>query len=162
MIISQIFAKAANDVIGNDNKLPWHLPKDLKFFKAKTLGHPIIMGRKTFESLGKPLPGRTNIVITKTPHYKVEGIVVVHSVEDALDEAKKREEKEILIIGGASIFAETMALTDKIYLTEVKASVPGNITFRFNKMDWKEIFREDHFKDGKHAYDFSFVELIRV
>lgn len=161
MIIAQIFARSENNVIGHDNQLVWHLPKDLKFFKSKTLGHPIIMGRKTFDSLGKPLPGRTNIVVTRNKDLTIEGAHVVSNVKEALEYARKDDPREILIIGGSAIFSDTNSLINKIYLTEVKASIPGNVTYEFDRGPWKEISREDHLKDEKHAYDFSFVELVR-
>jgi dihydrofolate reductase len=159
MLLSQIFAVAENGAIGKDNKLIWHLPKDLKFFKLHTTGHPVIMGRKTFESLGKPLPARTNIIITKNRNYEAAGCIVVTSLAEAIEEAKKVEDEEIFIIGGAQIFRESLPFCNKIYLTEVKAEVQGDVFYNFDKKGWEEVFREDHFKDEKHAFDFSLTIL---
>lgn len=162
MFISHIFAISENNVIGHDKQLVWSLPNDFKFFKSHTHGHPILMGRKTFESLGKPLPGRTNIVITRDAGFTAEGTIVVHSIDSAIEEAKKVEQEEIFVIGGAAIFSESLPLVNKIYLTEVKAKVEGNITYNFDRTGWKEVSREDHFKDENHAFDYSFVILVRA
>ena len=162
MDITQIFAISDNNVIGHDNKLVWRVPNDLKFFKAKTFGHPIIMGRKTFESLGKALPGRLNIVITRNKNFSAPDCIIVTGLADALEAAKKNNTEEIFVIGGAEIFSQSLLYTTKIYITEVKAEVDGNIKYNFDKVNWIEKSREDFTKDDKHAFDYSFVELIKI
>jgi dihydrofolate reductase len=162
MIKSMIVAVSENDVIGKDNQLIWHLPADLKFFKNLTMGHNIIMGRKTFESIGKALPGRTSVIITRNKNYTApEGCLVSNSLEEALRLAEKNNDTEAFIIGGAEIFKQAEDLCDKIYFTEVKASFDGDTFFHINKSTWKEIKREDHLKDEKNKFDYSFVEYVR-
>ena len=133
-----IVAAARNGVIGKDNKLPWHLPQDLKYFKAQTTGKPVIMGRKTFESIGKPLPNRTNIIITRNPDWTHENVLVCRSLADAISEAKKLSNEsfseaqafsEVMIIGGAEIYKTALPLVDKIYLTRIDADVEGDAWF---------------------------------
>nr|AIA15116.1 Dihydrofolate reductase [uncultured bacterium] len=160
MKLSIIVAVAENNVIGKDNQLIWRLPADLKHLKALTMGHPMVMGRKTFDSIGKPLPGRTSIIITRQPNYTVEGCLVVHSLEQAIIEAGNLRTEEAFIVGGAEVYRQSMSITDKIYLTEVHHSFDGD-TF-FPKIDptiWKEVKRESFPADEKNAYDFDFVEL---
>ena len=130
-IISAIAAIGKNRELGLNGKLPWHVPADLKHFKETTLGHPVIMGRKTFESLGihKPLPGRVNVVITRNPDYRAEGAVVVSSVEDAVAEAKKQDQEEIFIIGGGEIFKVAMRLINRLYLTIIDAAFEADAFF---------------------------------
>lgn len=162
MRISLIVAVAQNGVIGHDNQLIWHLPDDLKQFKRLTTGHPIIMGRKTFESIGKPLPNRTSIVITRSKNWCFEGVVVVNSVEEALEAARQTGTDEAFVIGGAEIYRVTLPLANKIYLTEVKADFEGDAHFVIpNLEDWQEISRMAHAQDEKHAVAFDFVELVR-
>lgn len=139
--IALIAAVARNGVIGRDNQLPWRLPGELKYFKAVTLGKPVVMGRKTFESLGKPLPGRTNIVITRDKLYAAADIVIVDSVEAALQQADAIAQRdaaaEIMVIGGADIYRQTLALADRLYLTQVQAEVEGDAYFPdVNFVDW--------------------------
>ncbi len=147
MIINQILAKSTNNVIGKDNDLPWHLPKDFKFFKSKTLGYPVIMGRKTYESMGKPLPGRTNIIITTNKDYQVEGCVILYSIEEAIEYAKQLPFKQIFIIGGSTIFEQSLKYVDKIFVTEVKAEVEGNIFYNFDETNWDLVWTEEHQKN---------------
>lgn len=162
MIISAIVATAKNNVIGKDNDIPWYLPADLKYFKRTTLGHHIIMGRKSFESIGRPLPKRTNIVITRDPFYMASGCVVVHSIEEALAIAKENGEEEAFVIGGGQIYKQGFPLLDKIYLTEVDLEVEGEIFFpTINKNDWKEISSEAHLPDEKNKYAYVFKVLER-
>jgi dihydrofolate reductase len=159
MIKSIIVAVSENHAIGKDNKLIWHLPADLKFFKSLTMGHHMIMGRKTFDSIGKALPGRTSIIVTRNKNYHApEGCLVSHSLHEALELAEKRQETEAFIIGGSEIFNESISLADKVYYTEVKEKLEGDTFFELNKNQWKEIKREEHTKDEKHKYDFAFVE----
>jgi dihydrofolate reductase len=162
MYISLIVAIAQNGIIGRENQLIWHLPDDLKQFKRLTTGHPIIMGRKTFESIGKPLPNRTSIVITRSKNWAFEGVVVVHSVEEALEVAGQTGTDEAFVIGGAEIYRVTLPLANKIYLTEVKADFEGDAHFVIpNLEDWQEVSRAAHAVDEKHAIAFDFVELVR-
>lgn len=168
MKISLIAAVAENQVIGRSNDLPWHLPDDFKFFKEKTKGHPIIMGRKSLESLGKPLPKRTNIVITRDPNripatYKDQGVVIVDSLEKALNVAKQVEENEIFVIGGAEIYTLALPLATTLYLTEIRQSYEGDAYFpQFDKNEWQEVSRQHHSADERHRASFDFVtyELI--
>jgi dihydrofolate reductase len=140
--------------------LPWRLPDDLKRFKAITLGKPVVMGRKTFESIGKPLPGRTNIVISRQPDYQAEGCVTVRSLDEALSAADARE---AMIIGGAEIYRQVLPRVDQIYLTRVHAEVPGDVQFpSIVWEDWIECESEYHPADGRHAYPFTFLKLARL
>ncbi len=162
MKLSLIVAIAENYVIGNNNELIWHLPADLKMFRRLTTGHPIIMGRKTFDSIGKPLPNRTSIVITRNTDLTIEGCVMVNSLEDAILEAQKIETTEAFIIGGAAIYELAIDLVDTMYVTEIHHSFEGDAFFpSINKDTWNEVAREKHFKDEKHAYDFDFVTYER-
>jgi dihydrofolate reductase len=157
-----VAAYAQNRVIGRNNELVWRLPKDFKHFKDLTIGHPIIMGRKTFESLGKPLANRTSIIITRNSQYQQEGCIVVHSLEEALSEAKQLDE-QIFIIGGAEIYKQALPISDLMYLTEVKASPEGDSFFpEFSINEWKETARKSFPKDDKHQYDFDFVTWERI
>lgn len=141
--------------LGAKNALLWHLPDDLKRFKAITSGHAIIMGRKTFEAIGKPLPQRKNIVITRQPDYKAEGCVVVSSLEAALKTAG--EDSEVFIIGGGEIYKLALPVANKMYLTFVDANVPADTFFpKFNENEWRLVREEPHMKDEKHPYSFVF------
>ncbi|REA57916.1 dihydrofolate reductase [Dyadobacter luteus] len=158
MLISIIVAVSENGVIGKDNQLIWRLPNDLKRFKALTLGHPMIMGRKTFESIGKPLPGRTSIVITRNQDFKADGILVVHSLEEALTEARKIEQQEVFIIGGGELYKQALPITDKLYITEVETVTNGDTFFEIsNPEQWEEIERTVHQADDRHIFSFNFV-----
>lgn len=162
MTLSIIVAVAANGVIGNQNQLIWHLPDDLKNFKRLTSGHPIIMGRKTFESIGKPLPNRISIIISRNADFKHEGCIVVNSLQNAIEIAASINENEAFVIGGAEIYQLALPQTDKIYLTEVHAAFEGDVYFKIpENLNFKEISRVHHAKDEKHAIDFDIVELVR-
>lgn len=158
MRLSLIVAAADNGVIGHEGQLPWHLPPDLKHFKALTLGKPVIMGRKTFESIGKALPGRQNIVLSRDPGYGAPGVRVVRDLESALWAAADVE--EIMVIGGAVIFAQALPMADRIYWTEVHADVAGDTVFPpFDRDDWQETAREDvAARDTLPAYSFVCLE----
>lgn len=159
MILSLIVAKSENNVIGKDNQIPWRLSKDLKYFKKCTLNHTIIMGRKTYESIGKPLPKRNNVVLSSTMAAQ-EGISVCRSMEEALGGCVMRREKEVFIIGGAALFELALDFVDRLYITEVKAIVDGDVFFpELDKSQWKEASREVHTKDERNEYDFDFVLL---
>jgi dihydrofolate reductase len=161
MTISLIAAQAQNRVIGKNNDLPWKLPDDMKFFMQTTKGHHVIMGRKNYDSLHekfKPLPHRTNIVVTRQKDFPAPGCIVVHSVEDALKIARENLEKEIFVIGGAEIYKLALPQANRIYLTEIKASIDGDTYFpEFNKNEWKEISRTPHPADERHPFAFDFV-----
>ncbi|MEM6298886.1 MAG: dihydrofolate reductase, partial [Bacteroidota bacterium] len=145
MKISLIVAQSQNRVIGRDNDLPWRLPTDLKRFKRLTLNHFILMGRKTFDSIGKPLPKRTSVVISRNPDLKIEGAVVENSLEAALQRAREAGEEEVFIIGGAEIFKLALPLADTLYLTQVEAEVEGDVLFpELNPANWEETLRETH------------------
>lgn len=163
MTTSIIVAVAENGAIGKGNQLPWYLPNDLKFFKNKTMGHHMIMGRKTYESIGKPLPGRTSIVVTKDKNYTVPGCVIAHSLEEAMDLAKTAGEQEVFVIGGAGVINESIKVADVIYLTEVKTTIPDADVYLqyFDRNGWVETFREEHNADEKHQYAYAFVTLIK-
>ncbi len=162
MLKSIIVAKTENNVIGRNNALAWHLPNDSKFFKTKTMGHYLIMGRKTFESIEKPLLGRKIIIVTKNQHYQAQGHSVVQSVATAFDIAEQAGEKEVFIAGGGEIYRATLAMTDKLYLTEIKANVEGDTFFpTLNQHDWVEKKRQKHLPDAKHSYAYDFIEWDR-
>lgn len=162
MRISIIVAMAQNRVIGKDNKLPWYLPADLRHFKNITMGHPIIMGRKTHESIGKALPGRRNIVVTRRPDYRAaKGCVTAHSLQQAITLSAGAE--EVFVIGGASLYREALPFAQRIYLTEVHAEVPGDTYFpAIDMAAWKEISRERFPADKKNVYSYSFVVLEKL
>jgi dihydrofolate reductase len=154
--ISVIAALARNRVIGIDNRLPWRLPEDLAHFKALTLGHPILMGRKTFESLGRPLPGRTNIVITRNPDYRNEGCQVAASIPAAL--ALCADVDEVFFIGGAELYAQVIPLADRLYLTEVAIEAEGDAWFPdYDRNAFREVSRESHTGEKGDALGFDFV-----
>ncbi len=161
MKVTLVAAVAANGVIGKDNDLPWRLPDDMKFFMEKTKGHHVILGRKNFESLPakfRPLPERTNIVVTRQKDYRAPGCVVVHSFDDALKFAADHGEQEVMVLGGSDIYKLSMPYADYLCLTEVDASVEGDVYFpEFDRTQWKEISRRHHPADGRHRYAFDFV-----
>ena len=158
MIISFVVAASENNVIGKNNQLVWNLPKDMKFFKNVTWGMPVIMGRKTFESLdSKPLNGRKNIVITRRPGWKADGVSVANSVDAAIALAAEMNYKEVFIIGGGEIFMLAYEKANKIYITRVHAELEGDTYFPvIEKNDWKLVINVDNPADEKHAYPFSF------
>lgn len=161
MVISLIAALTTNRVIGRDNTLPWHLPKDLQHFKSLTLGKSIIMGRKTYQSIGRPLPQRHNIIVTRDKHFTATGCTVRHSLQEAINAVA--EEKELFIIGGAEIYKQALPVADFLYLTLIHADIPGNIYFPlFSQDDWEEIHREDFLADQNNSYPFSFITLKRI
>lgn len=161
MGISIIVACDENNLIGDDNKLPWHLPADLKYFKQVTLGKPIIMGRNTYESIGKPLPGRTNIIVTRQIDYPQGDYFVAHDVDQALDAAGDVD--EVMIIGGAKIYTEFLPMANTLYMTKVKAEFSGDTHFpQLNPEQWQEISRQDHKADVNNEFDFSFIVLERI
>lgn len=162
MTISLIAAMAKNRVIGKDNAMPWHLPADLQHFKATTLGKPVIMGRRTYESIGKALPGRLNIVITSQADYALEDAQVCHSCEHALELAQKQA-KDVMVIGGGSIYDAFLHQATQLYLTFIDLDVEGDTHFPdWNKVaKWREIEHIAHKRDEKNPYDYAFVTLAR-
>ncbi|MBD2716325.1 dihydrofolate reductase [Microvirga sp. STR05] len=160
-MLAFVVAIAENNVIGNDNQLLWHLPDDLKHFKRLTQGHPVVMGRRTYESIGRPLPNRTNIVVTRQADWQAPGCEVAYSVPDALEQAARLDE-EVFVIGGAEIYRQALPAADVIYLTEVHHTFEGDVVFpELNNTEWREESRERHEPDEKHAYAFSFMTLRR-
>lgn len=155
-IINIIAAIGQNRELGKNNKLLWHYPEDMKHFRAKTSGHVVIMGRKTYQSIGRLLPNRTNIIITRNPDFKIEGAIVVHSLPQALERAKREEKEEIFIIGGAQIYQEAMPKADKIYLTLVPGTYDADAFFP-DYSDFKKIVSKKTSTDGK----LTFLELKR-
>ena len=158
MLLSLIVAASENNVIGKNNGLPWKLPNDMKYFKNTTWGMPVIMGRKTFESMNnEPLAGRVNIVITRQSGWKPEGAVVVHNLDDALFVARDADCKEVFIIGGGEIFKEAMKKADRIYFTRVHTIIDGDVFFpKPDEKKWKRVSVRDCIADTKHAIDYSF------
>jgi dihydrofolate reductase len=159
--ISIIVAHSQNMAIGKANTLLWHLSDDLKRFKKLTTGHPIIMGRKTYESIGRPLPERTNIIITRDKHSKISGCLVTHSIEEAIEKAKGLDQEEIFIIGGGEIYKQALPLAHKLYLTLVESDKEGDIFFPNWHNDFKkETFREERF-DEKTGLTYTWIDLER-
>ena len=157
---SLVVAMARNRVIGRDNALPWRLPADLAHFKKVTLGHPVVMGRRTYESIGRPLPGRKNIVVTRNTSFQAPGCTVVASLNEAWKAAG--DAAEVCVIGGTSLFEETLSVADVIHLTEVEADVTGDTYFpRFDRGEWTEREIARHPADAAHAYPIRIVELER-
>ena len=166
MTISIIVAMANNRAIGKDNKLLWHLPQDLKYFKRITMGKPIIMGRKTFESIGRPLPGRLNIVITRQTDWQHEGVKVVHCIDDALQLAQAQSfidgGDEVMVIGGAEIYQSALPQANKLYLTRVDATIDGDAFFpEIDDTIWAESSRESFSSSENNPYDYAFCVLER-
>jgi len=163
---SMIVAAATNGVIGINNKLPWHLPEDLKYFRQVTMGKPIIMGRATFESIGRPLPGRKSIVVTRNTQWNYPGVSVAHSIDDAMKMAEAQAEidgvDELMVIGGAAIYKEAMPLIDRVYFTQVHADVFGDARFELDDAKvWQEVSRQEFSACEHNPYDYSFIVLER-
>jgi len=160
MIISLVAAASDNNIIGKNGTLPWRMPADMKFFKSLTMGHTVIMGRKTYESMGKPLAGRKNIVVSRNSNFKAEGCVVVNSVKEAFDQSAA--EKEVFVIGGAHIYKEVLASADKIYLTRIHGIFEGDASFpELPEREWVQVKHEMHQQDDKNPYSYTFEELTR-
>lgn len=163
MTLSAIVAAAENGVIGKDGRMPWRLPDESAYFRQTTLGHPVITGRKNYEAMGRPLPDRLNIVITRQPNYKVpRGVVVVHSLAAALGLAEVKSADEVFIIGGQQIYDEAMPLIDKLYLTIVHTKIAGGTAFfNYNPEGWREVRSEHHPADAENKYSFTIKLLER-
>ena len=156
-MISLIVAASENNAIGKGNAMLWHLPEDLKFFKNTTWGMPVIMGRKTFEAVGKPLPGRTNIIVTSNSSWQVEDTITTTSIEDAIKVANETNAKEIFITGGGEIYKQTLPIADKVYLTRVHTTIDGDAFFPEMDINTWEIVFEKHVKaDEKNKFDMTF------
>lgn len=156
-MISLMWAMDNNRVIGKNNQLPWHLPEDLKFFKRTTMGHSIAMGRKTWDSIGRPLPGRENIVITRNSEFTCEGCTVLNSIEDLLEYSQQKND-EIFVIGGAEIFKLILPSADKLYLTRIYDEFEGDTFFPvLNMEEWTLLSHEKGIKDEKNPYDYEFM-----
>lgn len=167
MIVSAIVAMSRNRVIGRAGGLPWRLPEDLKFFKRTTLGKPVVMGRKTYVSIGRPLPGRPNIVVTRDSGFRAEGVTVTHDIDAALAAAKTQAltigAAEIMVIGGAEIYAQALPRTDRIYLTEIAAEIEGDAVFpALEPRAWREAARTKPVVDDASGLSYSFITLERV
>jgi len=163
MKISSIVAVSDNNAIGVDNDLPWHMPADLKFFKETTLGYYVIMGRKSFDSVGRPLPGRTNIVITRNKDWYNSSVITVNSIPDAIQVAQKAKQKEIFILGGSNIYFQTQDLWDKLYLTKIHTHIE-NATAFFPELDmskWQLTSEMAHQADDKNPHDYTFCTYER-
>jgi dihydrofolate reductase len=158
--VSLIVAMARNGAIGRGNAMPWHLPADLKRFKALTLGKPILMGRRTYQAIGRALPGRDNLVLTRARDWRAEGVTAVHSVGEALQ--RSASSAELAVIGGAEVYQLTLPLAERIYLTQVLADVEGDTFFpEFSRSEWREVESSDYGADERHAYGMKFVTLER-
>jgi len=162
MKISLIVAMASNRVIGLNNQMPWHLSADLKKFKSITMGKPIVMGRKTFESIGRPLPGRTNIIISRNADYRQEGCVVTNDLDSALTSACQLAD-EIFVIGGSALYDALLPRANRLYLTQINAAFEGDTFFpEINQDEWQELNREDIDNDPQVAFSYSFLQLERT
>ncbi|MEL7325681.1 MAG: type 3 dihydrofolate reductase [Pseudomonadota bacterium] len=157
MIISMIAAMADNRIIGKDNQMPWHLPADFAWFKRCTMGKPVVMGRKTYESIGRPLPGRLNIVISRDASLSIEGVTTVTSIEQALEVAGEVE--EVMIIGGGAIYAACLPMANKLYITHIEAEIEGDTQFPDWGNEFKETYSEAYQADEKNAYNMRFTVL---
>ncbi len=157
MIVSAIVAVAKNNVIGKNNSIPWYLPEDLKYFKARTLNHHIIMGRKSYQSIGHPLPKRTNIIVTRDPFFIASNCLVVHSIEEGLEIAEQNGEEEVFIIGGAEIYQLSLPYLNRLYITEIELDVEGDTFFPKPDMaEWELISEDPRQADEKNKYNYSF------
>jgi dihydrofolate reductase len=159
--LALIAALARNRVIGRDNRLPWHLPADLRFFKQTTMGKPLLMGRRTWESIGRPLPGRRMIVLSRDPDYQAPGGAVARSLDEAVERAGAVP--EIMVIGGATLYRQTLPRAERLYLTRVDMDVPGDVWFPdWNERDWRLVWEEAHPADTEHAWPCRFQRWERV
>lgn len=157
--LTALVAVADNGVIGRGNALPWRLPEDLRRFRSLTIGHSVLMGRRTFESLGRPLPGRHNLVLTRDPHWTAPGVATVHSLEEAL--ARAAAGTRLFVIGGAEVYALCWPLVTRLELTEVHAAIEGDVRLRgFERERWVEVARQWYPADERHGHPFSFVTLL--
>ena len=161
MLISLIAAVAENGVIGKNNKLPWHLPADLQFFKKTTLGSPLIMGRKNFESIGRALPGRTNIVLTRNPNFANADLKIANSLKEAFEIAQGTGADECFVIGGAEIYREALPFCQKLYITRVHGTFEGDTYMPEFEKDFRKVSSVSNFKDERNEYDYDFEVFAR-
>jgi dihydrofolate reductase len=162
-MLSHIVAASENNIIGREGNLPWRLPNDFKYFKNKTWSMPVIMGRNTFESLKKDLPGRINIVVTKKTDWHPKNVFIVHDISDAIQKAKECDANEIFIIGGGEVFKQTMENVDRIYLTRVHTTVEGDTSYpKLDSSKWKLVKEEPHPADAKNNYPYTFEVWERI
>jgi dihydrofolate reductase len=162
-LLSLVAAVAENRVIGRDGRLPWRLPDELAHFKRVTLGKPVLMGRHTFVSIGKPLPGRLNVVLSRAPDFAPAGVVVARDLDAALARAEVAGAPEVMMIGGAVLYAEALPRADRIYLTRVRASPPGDAYFpALDPAEWRETLLEEHPADARHAHAYAIYRLDRA
>lgn len=169
MKLAMIVAMAKNNVIGLDNDMPWHLPADLQWFKKTTLGSPIIMGRKTYESIGRPLPGRLNIILSRDSSLSIEGCTVVNSIEDAMraaedaNQASDNPKEEVFITGGSHLYNTFLEQADTLYITLIDAKLEGDTFFPdYTQYNWQEIHKSEHPADDKNPYSLTFLKLERI
>lgn len=161
MILSLLVAVADNGVIGRGNHLPWRLPQDLQWFKRLTTGHAILMGRRTYQSIGRPLPDRRTVVLSRNPDFTAAGVAVVHGLDEAL--ALVANESEAFVVGGAGVYRQALPLAQRIYLTRVGAEIEGDVTFpEWDAADWRLVWEEPHEADEHHAYRFTFQQFDRL
>lgn len=161
-MLSFIVAMDENRVIGKDNDLPWHLPNDLQFFKQKTSGNTIIMGRKTFDSLGRVLPNRKHVVLTRTKQKYPEEVEVVHTIDDIIEYTNKHHREELFVIGGGNLFTQLLPYADRLYITEIHESFDGDVYFpMINGNEWKEVSRIKGKQDEKNIYNYDYVTYER-
>ncbi len=164
MRIALVAALARNGIIGKDNALPWHLPADLRHFRRLTLGKPVLMGRRTYESIGHPLPDRINIVVSRTPGYQAPGCIVVDSLEAGIEAgiAAAGDGEELMIIGGAALYRAALPMAERLYLTRIEADVEGDARFAdYEAEEWEEVAREEHPADACNPFPYCFVTLQR-
>ena len=161
--LSMIAAMGKNRVIGKDNDMPWHLPADLQHFKKTTLGSPIIMGRKTYDSIGRPLPGRLNIILSRNANLEIEGCSIVNSFDEAIALAEEGKSDEVFITGGAHLYNTFLEKADRLYITLIDEEFEGDTYFPdYTQLNWLEVSREDHLADNKNMHDYSFITLDRL
>lgn len=162
VMLSLIVAMAENRVIGKDNRIPWHLPADLAYFRETTMGHTVVMGRKTFESIGKPLPGRKNVVLTRNRDFEADGVTVIHSLEELM-RLDDHQEEEVFVIGGAEVYALALPIAQRIYLTLIHTSVEGDSYFpRWEEKEWRLVSRRTGDRDQANPYQYEFLLFERV
>jgi dihydrofolate reductase len=163
MIISAIVAVGTKGAIGLDNQIPWYLPADLKYFKKTTIDHHILMGRKCYNSIGRPLPNRTNVIVTRDPFFIVSNCLIAHSIEEGIYVAKERGEQELFIIGGGEIYAQSLPYWNRIYITEVDYNGPADVFFpEVDLKNWKKVFEEKHSVDKLNNLAYSFITYERT
>lgn len=163
MIISHIVAVSENNVIGKNNKLPWQMPADMTYFNRVTKGHYVIMGRKNYESEGKALRERINIIITRNREYKIDDGIIVHSLNEALDIPRGKNEEEVFIVGGGTIYEQSIDIADRIYLTRIHTVIDGDVFYpELNKSQWKLVSKISHSKDNMNPFDYTFYIYERI